>query len=621
MADPDTDRLDDHAKSKEQLVEELRALRYRVDTLTDTTTEQDREPRYARVAAGALDGLWDWDLATGRITFSPRWKAMLGYDDHEIGDSPNEWLSRMESGSRQAVRTALLEHVTGKAPAFECEYPIRHKDGRRRWMRCRGRAVRDARGAARFLSGSQADVTQQREIEERLLHEASHDRLTGLPNKEYFQHRADQAIRFSRGTNTTVAIMVLDIDRFRFINDTFGHRVADDLLTAFGRRLSTCVSVEQVVARIAGDQFAILVPGIASVNDVTRLARSVRHQVAQPFYLDIQRIFPTATIGIAMHAPRYSESGEMLRDAATALNRARSGSRVGYEVFSPPMRNVAVDRMQLETDLRFALERREFCVHYQPIVSLMDRKISGFEALVRWQHPTRGLIQPDAFIPLAEATGLIVPIGWWVLHQACKQVREWQRACPREEPLTLSVNLSGLQFMEPDIVERVGAILDATGFDPHTLNLEMTETMLAGNGGPDLPVLAQLRDLNVGVHMDDFGTGYSSLSQLRRYPVDALKIDRSFVVDMGGRCEDSEIVRCIIGLARDLDIRVVAEGVTTAHQADLLRDLWCQYGQGYHFSEPLDAAAAAELVRRNCTLPLAAPAGKQPTVTSLQRAG
>ena len=478
------------------------------------------------------------------------------------------------------------------------EHRIRARDGRWVWVLARGLACRDERGWAYRIAGSITDISRQKEVEEQLLHQAFHDALTDLPNRSLFMDRLTHALRrLNRKPDATLGLLFLDIDRFKVVNDSLGHSLGDELLRAVARRLERSVRPGDTVARLGGDEFTILVEDIESVEGAIRVADRIQIALSEPFELLDHRVYASASIGIAMRTPGYQEPEELLRDADLAMYRAKSRGRNRHEIFTPQMHSRAVKLMELESALRQALDRNEFRLHYQPIVDLSDGRLEGFEALIRWEHPDRGLVSPADFLPIAEESGLIVPIGEWVLREACRQAHEWSLLSDAASKLHMSVNLSGRQLMSPTIIDDIRTTLRDSGVDPALLTLEITENVVMEQAAEATVLLRRLKDLGVRLHMDDFGTGYSSLSYLRRFPLDTLKIDRSFVNDMAASPDDAAIVRAIITLAHTLKLDVIAEGIEQEDQIGPLRALGCRLGQGYHFSRPLAANAAGDLVR------------------------
>jgi len=435
------------------------------------------------------------------------------------------------------------------------------------------------------------------ESKEHFRHAAYHDALTGLPNRLLFTDHLKLAIeRTRRDANYAFAVLFLDADRFKNINDSLGHTYGDQLLTEIAERLQSCTRQLDMVARFGGDEFALLLDGISSPEDAVRVARKIQDELLVPFDLNGHEAFTSASIGIALSGAGYNYPEDVLRDADTAMYRAKGGGKARHELFDRTMHTRAVTMLRLENDLRRALERHEFRVHYQPILTLKTGELAGFEALVRWERPDRGLVSPADFIPLAEETGMIVPIGLWVLEEACSQLREWQLASPANRVLTMSVNLSGKQLTQTDVAEQVREVLSRTNLDARHLKLEITESVVMENAEAAARVLASLRALGLGLSIDDFGTGYSSLSYLHRFPVNTLKVDRSFVSRMTSGDENLEIVRTIVTLAKNLGMDVVAEGIETGEQLAQLKALKCDYGQGYFFAKPLDVAAVEDLL-------------------------
>ncbi|MEH2421461.1 MAG: EAL domain-containing protein [Nostoc sp.] len=445
------------------------------------------------------------------------------------------------------------------------------------------------------------EITERKRAESQLLHLAFHDALTGLPNRTAFMNRLRHALNYSkRHSNYLLAVMFIDLDRFKLINDSLGHLNGDQLLLTTASRLELCVRSIDTAARLGGDEFTILLEGIQDVSDAITVAERIQQELALPFELDGQEVFITASIGIALSSiVDYENPEDLLKDADTAMYRAKVLGRAHYELFNSDMYANALAKLQLETDLRRAIERQEFRVYYQPIVSLTEGSILGFEALLRWQHPERGLLNPADFIPLAEETGLIFSIGNWALHEACRQMQAW-RVCHHSNLLEkISVNLSLKQFSQPDLIEQIGQILHSTGLDAGTLVLEITESIIGENGDKAIAALLQLREMGIELSIDDFGTGYSSLGRLYNFPISMLKIDRSFVSSIGASSRNLEIIEIILTLANKLGVDVLAEGVETKEQLALLRKLNCEYGQGHFFSVPLNSSAAEALIMAN----------------------
>lgn len=558
---------------------------------------RESEERYALAARGANDGLWDWDLRTNKIYYSPRWKSMLGYGEQDVGTDPAEWFERVHPEDRERLEIHLQAHFRRLITHFQHEYRIKASDHSYRWMLCRGLAVWDENGVATRIVGSQTDITDRKRAEERLLHDALHDGLTGLPNRVLFLDRLKHAItRSRRNQGRSFAVMFLDLDRFKVINDSLGHSAGDALLEAIARRLEQSLRPGDTAARLGGDEFAILLEDIGDSAAALAIAERIQQVIATPVNLGDREMFTTASIGITLYQPGYDSATDMIRDADTAMYHAKMRGKACAVVFNPTMHAAAMEQLQLETALRWAIERNELRLHYQPIVDLRTQKIEGFEALVRWEHPQRGLLYPSEFITIAEETGLIAQIGWWVLREACRQVRIWQQTIPGAERLWVAVNLSARQLVQPEVAQIVLGTLAEFELPTQALKLEITETALVNSNQETREQLARLRAAGVKICIDDFGTGYSSLSYLQRLPVDILKIDRSFVQAIEDAGSHSAIVGNIIALAHVLGLDAVAEGTETVAQLQRLRELQCTYGQGWLFSKPLNAGEAARLL-------------------------
>jgi diguanylate cyclase (GGDEF)-like protein/PAS domain S-box-containing protein len=588
-----------------QLLE--RTIRYAVQHKRIEEDLRESQERYALAVRGANDGVWDWNLKTAEIYYSPRWKEMLGYKDAEIGSSPEEWFSRVHADDVERLRITIQSHLSGQTPHLEHECRMLHQDGTYRWMLCRGMAVHKGGNRACRMAGSLTDITQRKVTEDQLLHNAFYDVLTGLPNRALFMDRLKWAVDHARrNLDYVCAVLFLDLNRFKNVNDSLGHTVGDKLLLAVAQRLRSCLRPNDTLARWGGDEFTVLLDGIKGATDAVHAAERIQVALATPFTLNapsgtVQDFFLTLNIGIALNRQEDGQSQaehpeDLLRNADIAMYRAKAQGPACHTVFDAAMHSDAVQRLQLEIDLRHALERNELRVFYQPVVALGSRSLSGFEALVRWQHPQHGLLCPDKFVPLAEETGLIVALDSWVLRAACRQMRDWQQQFSNHAPLTINVNLSSQCLAHPGLIQLVKQVLEESHLEPRSLKLELTESALIENARSASETLTELRELGVQIYLDDFGTGYSSLAYLHNLPLDVLKIDRSFVRHLHIGDRNSEIVKTIIGLSNILGIDVVAEGVETAEQLQHLQTLGCEYAQGYLFSRPVERATAESFI-------------------------
>ncbi|MCZ6876019.1 MAG: EAL domain-containing protein [bacterium] len=554
--------------------------------------------RYELAMRGANDGLWDWNLLSNEVYFAPRWAAMFGWEENNIAACLDEWFNRVHPEDLDDLKAAIADHVKGVTPHFEHEHRMMHRDGTHRWILGRGLALRDGDGRAYRMAGSLTDMTERRMV----------DALTGMPNRLLFLDRLGQAIELAkRRPDYLFAVFLLNLDRFKVVNESLGPAIGDQLLSRAAQRLEQCLRASHTVgrrgaarsattARLGGDEFGILLRDISDVSDTMRVANRLQEELSTSFQIDAHEVFTTASIGVALSTTGYDQPENFLRDAEIALHRAKARGGACCEVFDVNMHTRAVARLKMETELRQAIEKQEFCLYYQPIVFLTTGAIEGFEALVRWQHPERGLISPADFIPVAEETGQILSIGAWVLQEACRCMSNWQSKFSSNPPLFVSVNLSPRQFEQADLVEQIGNILRNSGLPPQSLKLEITESMLMDNVTSIVHQLEQLRAMGMQVSLDDFGTGYSSLSYLHRFPIDYLKIDRSFVSRLDADSKDVEITKAIVTLAHNLRMQVVAEGIETSEQLLHLKMTGCEYGQGYYISKPVAAEVAETLI-------------------------
>ncbi len=566
-----------------------------MDNMVSARMLRASEERYELAANAAFDGLWDWNLETGDFYLSARWKAVLGYKAWEIKDSPLEWFNRVLPEDQERLQIAIRDHVEGKTTLLENEHRMLHKDGSYRWMLARGVAARDSRGVAYRMAGSHTDITDRKQAEEKLRHDALHDALTGLPNRILFLDRLERAfLRLKRYEKPLFAVLFLDFDRFKDVNDTLGHDVGDQLLMESAERLLKVVRTVDTVARQGGDEFVILLEEITSIYDATQIAARIQEEIGAPFLFNGHIQIISASIGIVMGSQQYETVEDILRDADIAMYQAKAAGRACYQVFDVGMREQVLARVVLEGDLRQAVKDQQMFLQYQPIMDMSQRCIVGFEALVRWLHPLMGVLPPDKFIPIAEETGLILPMGLWILHEACRQGKAWQ--AQYGSAFTMSVNLSAVQLACEALPQQVMEILAETGFCADHLVFEVTESAIVRDVRVANERLTQLKAMGAQIHMDDFGTGYSSLSNLRAFPIDAIKIDRSFVAGLNKTNQDVGMVHAIVMMAHELGIQAVAEGIETGEQYNQIEALGCEFGQGYFIARPLSIAATEALL-------------------------
>ena len=562
---------------------------------------RESRERYVLAAEGSMDGLWYWDLVSGDVYYSRRWRRMLGFSpDDPFGDTIDAWFAKVHPHDLPRLRQRLEAYLSRQTAHCEVQHRILHRSGEFRWVVVRGAARWSEGGEAYRMAGSLSDITERKLVEERLQHGAYHDALTGLPNRVALLSRLRRKLRRSQHDGSEFAVLFLDLDRFKVVNDSLGHAIGDDLLQELARRLERCVRPEDFVARLSGDEFTILLNDIRGEADALQVSNRIHESLKEPFDLAGYSLYTAVSIGIAICPGAYASPEDILRDADTAMYEAKAARR-GHAVFNEEMRGRVLAIVKLDPEMRQGLASNHFRLVYQPIVDLSAGSICGFEALARWDHPTRGFVSPAEFIPVAEETGLIVPLGRWVLGEALRQLREWLDNGLREQlggTLRLSVNISRQQVMRGDLLATLEAALDEWGVPPECLALEITESAVIGHPGEATALLKRIKALGVYIHMDDFGTGYSSLSHLDRFPIDALKIDRSFIHGLGSEQAKEGLVRSIVDIGRALKIEVIAEGIETEWQLERLRGMNCAGGQGYLFSKPMRPEEVTALVER-----------------------
>jgi diguanylate cyclase (GGDEF)-like protein/PAS domain S-box-containing protein len=542
-------------------------------------------------------GTFEWDAVAGHTAWSPRLEALYGLAPGEFDGKNKTFLELVHPEDRARVLATFNESFASGA---DCEVEYRtaraRPDASPRWLFSRGQVILGTERRLVRVIGTVLDITERKSAEEALQHQAFHDALTGLPNRALFTDRLEHALLRAGRQDKSVAVLFLDLDNFKVVNDSLGHAQGDALLAIVAQRLRDCLRSADTGARLGGDEFTVLLEDVACADEAIAVAERIARALRVPVVLQGREVVVSASIGIAIGLPSGA-GNDLMREADLAMYRAKVNGKARCALFDPRLELRAMERLELETDLRQALARGEFRVHYQPIVSLHDETIVGVEALVRWEHPERGLVQPLAFIPVAEETGLIIPIGKWVLEQACQQSRLWQQEFPLRRPLCISVNLSARQLQHPGLVADVAEAVQDAGMDPATLELEITETVVMQDAEATDATLRALKAIGIRLAIDDFGTGYSSLSYLKRFPVDTLKIDRSFVDGLGSDSQDTAIVHSVAALARALDLSVTGEGVETAAQHVLLQRLGCDLAQGYLYARPVPAVELTALLQ------------------------
>ncbi len=572
---------------------ELRAAFTTIEERTRRLTES--EQRYALAAAATKDGLWDWDLTTGRIYYSPRLHEILGLEPGELGPSIEPFLSLIHPDDVASVRAVLRAPASGDAEDFTIEFRAMLHNGEVAWILVRGILARDEAGRAVRLAGSASCITDRKFYEQRLVHQATHDHLTGLRNRSFLIDWLRERM-VANPERPPLALLFVDLDGFKVINDSLGHAVGDHLLIAVARRIEPQLGESEFVVRLGGDEFVLVVTG--DENVALTKAKELDTMLRQPFHIDEMELHLTASIGVAIDDGLSDDPISLLRDADIALYRAKEHGKARTEVFNSALREAILIRHRLQNDMNRALESEEIFLVYQPIVTVAEGRLVGFEALVRWRHPELGLISPAQFIPIAEETGQILPLGRHVMETAAGTLKRWRGLLPSDRPLSMNVNLSARQMWDEGYVADMLGWLGANQISG--LKIEVTESMTMTNPEVALSILQRFRGLGIPLCMDDFGTGYSSLSYLGRFPFDVLKIDKSFITDIGNVSDRQRLVRGIVSLAHDLGLSVVAEGVETAAEHQVLQTIGCDFAQGYLFARPLAVADAEASLTNSC---------------------
>ena len=596
--------------SSDELGKLVNSFNHMVTGLEDGDRAQkqlvDSEERYALAMSGANDGLWDWDLRTGAMYFSPRWNAMIGLPETDATLTDKEWLDRVHPEDRERVRREIEAHISGRTPTFSSEHRLLHRDGSYRWVLGRGLAVRDdGDGRAYRMAGSLTDITERKKAEEALLHNAFHDSLTGLPNRALMMDRVSMSLnRAKRDEEQRMAVLFIDFDRFKMVNDSLGHMAGDQMLIVCAQRLKTCLRDTDTIARFGGDEFVILLEDMENESQAIACANRIHDELSKPLDLDGQEVFTSASIGIVFGGPQYAKPEELLRDADIALYEAKATGRAKHVVFDTEMHAQAVNMLKIDADLRRAIERDEIEVFYQPLVSLSTGRLTGFEALSRWRHPDRGIVPPSEFIPVAEETGLIAAIGERMIDMVCHQLSRWHDEYPEFADLSVSLNCSPNELRDHRYIDRFRATLDRYPVRREMIKVEITESAIMDDPNKMADRLHGLEDLGLRLWLDDFGTGHSSLGQLDLFPFHGIKIDRSFVSPPFKELKERPgvkkptLVGTIVALAQSLRVATVAEGIETAQQFNELRELGVNQGQGFLFAKPVDRIAAEDFIRQ-----------------------
>ncbi len=555
------------------------------------------QERFELVSRATSDAVWDWNLSSNEIWWNEGFQKLFGYEPESIGVGLDSWIGRLHPEDSERVVHDIHRHIEDRKTYWSDEYRFLRADGTYAFVIDRGYAVYDAAGTPVRMLGSMMDVTERKSLEDQLTHQALHDPLTKIANRALFKNRVDHALTKLARSNTTLAVLFLDLDNFKSINDSLGHAAGDKLLVCVAERLQDCLREADTAARLGGDEFAVLVESMFRPDEAIMIAERILSVFRQPFLVDGKEIHVGTSIGIAVSSPVTTASEELLRNADLAMYLAKSQGKGKHVVFEAKMHEALMERIELEEELRRGINKREFVIHYQPILDLLTNKLVGMEALVRWMHPRLGLLAPMKFIPMAEETNLIVPLGEWILGEACRQVQEWRVKHLGKLEVAVTVNISIRQFLQAELVDIVSRALDNSGLPPNSLILEITESFMMQDTESTIEKLHELKKLGVRLALDDFGTGYSSLSYLQRFPIDILKIDKSFIDKLGQGTEGNAVAKAIIMMGDSLNLKTIAEGIEHPAQISELKQLGCEAGQGFHFAKPLTVGDMDEFLR------------------------
>lgn len=582
-------------KSVAALEAENASLRQRVRELEQVeATLRQTEERYALAMQGANEGLWDWDPVSKELFLSSRLLSTIGMGRDTLKTTSHEWLKWVHQDDRKRYQTVLCRHLKGETEFFDCEYRVRNNEGGYIWVLAHGLALKNSDQVAYRMVGSIGDITERKNYETKLLHQANYDYLTGLPNRILAMDRLSHALARAKRNQTSVGILFVDLDNFKKINDTLGHDVGDHHLKEISHRLDFCLREVDTIARLGGDEFLVIIPEVTDGSEIEVVCQRILEITSQPVTDNGYEFFTSASIGITMYPADGEDPNGLLRNADSAMYKAKAAGRDTYCFFTPEMDKEMVKKLSMEAHLRHAMERKQLSLNYQSIVDTQSGEIVGAEALLRWHCEEYGSVSPDLFIPLAEESGLIVPFGDWVIETACEQAAAWEKMLGR--PIHIAINVSYPQFRDGHLVETVCRVLEKTGLAPSSLELELTERLLMEDERGCAEALTALSAMGVKLSIDDFGTGYSALNYLKRFPVDTLKIDRSFVSDISSDTQSPALISAIIKMAHALGIKVVGEGVEEQRQLMFLETESCDLVQGYYFSKPCSEEAFLSLL-------------------------